>query len=149
MKARLIQDQSDTPKLLCTDGTILNFIESNDVFLILSNFKYITEFSGNDGHWFPKYMDMALYPGKTLAYVTDEFLLVVIDPSTFKDLLSSDSDLNSYVSLAEYAESVNKSQQIIKVFCREGRLPGAKKMGGRWMIPKGTPYPGPPSRRHD
>ena len=43
MKARLIQDQSDTPKLLCTDGTILNFIESNDVFLILSNFKYITE----------------------------------------------------------------------------------------------------------
>jgi len=46
---------------------------------------------------------------------------------------------------------VNRSQELIKVFCRRGRILGAKKLNGqygRWIIPENAPYPVPLSRRH-
>lgn len=148
MKARLVNDGSDTMMLLCSDGSICT-ISDTDLSCLLSHFKNVEEFSGNDGSWLSTCKDMALYPGETLAYVSDDLSLVIMDPRVLCGITSTDSILGPYIDLADYAKKANRSRQIIKVYCREGRLLGAKKIGGSWMIPENAPYPVPPSRRHN
>lgn len=148
MKARLTKDGEGNLKLLCANGSI-----SNSTITVLANFllnhKNAQNFSGSDGDWSSSYGDMAVYPGKTIAYVTDDFNLVISDFSVFESLINETYRVTHYITLGEYAEKVDKSREIIKVLCRQGRLVGAQKMAGRWMIPKDTPYPIPPERQRD
>ena len=146
MIARLVKKLDDQVVLLCKDGSICN--SSVTVLAnFLSKFKDSKNFSGNDGKWSGEYGDMALFPGQTLAYVTDDVLLVIYDFEPFEPIISKSYNISSYISLAEYAEKVDKSNEIVKVLCREGRIVGAQKIGGSWMIPEDAPYPVPPHRR--
>ena len=148
MKARLIiTDDIKEKRLLCTDGSILTPDDAT-LFFILSKFREIGDISGSDGNWGNYCKDMAMYPGETLAYVSDDLSLVIIEPSLLSTLANKDFDAETYIGLVEYAKKYNKSEQIIKVLCREGRIAGARKISGRWMIPENAPYPVAPSRRH-
>lgn len=42
----------------------------------------------------------------------------------------------AYVSVTEAAEMLNLKRNRIGVLCREGRFPGAEKVGTTWIIPR-------------
>lgn len=77
MKARLIRDGSGEVKLLCADGSICN-PDLTVLRSLLFDFRNAS-FSGNEGSWSTLALDMSLVPGETLAYITDDAYLVVID----------------------------------------------------------------------
>jgi excisionase family DNA binding protein len=43
---------------------------------------------------------------------------------------------DKYVTVEEAAELANRKTSLIRVLCRDGRFPGAVKMGNTWIIPK-------------
>lgn len=139
MKARLIRDDSGIVKLLCADGSI-HITDYSTLRLLLIDFKNINSFTGTDGNWSSTSIDMAMHPGETLAYVSDDLSLVIFDSAELVSSLSS-APFDSYISIPEYAKKVDKSIESIKLLCREGRLRGATKVKGRWLIPENTPYP--------
>ena len=146
MKARLLKGQNGKVMILHANGTISN--SSTSVLAnFLINFKEADNFSGNDGMWNVAYRDMSMYPGETLAYIADDFALVLLDFTEFKSLINESATLSNYLPLVEYAKKVDKSVEIIKVLCRSGRIQGAYKIANRWMIPADAPYPVPPPRQ--
>jgi len=149
MKARLIKDDSQRLVLLCSDGTL---IEANDLVLydLLTDFEHAkTLFIDGEKFWNEEYPDMLQYPGDTIAYIADDNSLVLYDFAPFAGLLNVKIETRDYISSTEYAKRHNKSTEIIKVFCRQGRIPGAEKIGRNWMIPSNAPYPVEPARQRD
>ncbi len=46
------------------------------------------------------------------------------------------------VSTSEYATLHNVCEQRVRALCEdEGRIPGARKEGRNWRIPRAAPYP--------
>ena len=134
--------------LLCMNGTIQE--GSMPVLTdFLLNFMGAARFTGTgeDGCWSDSYGDMALYPGDTIAYITDAYNLVIMDFSIFAPLLTETYKENSYISLGEYAALHGRSREMIKDFCQKGRIIGAQKKANRWLIPKDAPYPAMPKHR--
>jgi hypothetical protein len=43
---------------------------------------------------------------------------------------------DKYVTVEEAAKLAKRKASLIRVLCREGRFPGAVKMGNAWIIPK-------------
>lgn len=140
MKARLVKDHKSNVLLLCSDGS---FSYSSLPLLanFILNFKEIEHFNGQDGSWRDTAVDMALYPGETIAIVTDNLELVIYSGEVFGACFESTMRIAAYVTSEMYAEMHDKSKEIVKVYCREGRIPGAQKVGRAWMIPKDAPYP--------
>lgn len=92
--------------------------------------------------WDSEYPEMSSYPGETIAYVTDALHLVIVDFRPFNVLFeASNAALDNLLTVAEYAQLYNKSVEQVKVFCRTGRIPEAKKIGRDWVIPSDAPYP--------
>lgn len=146
MKARLVKGYDSKVKLLCRDGSFSNSSLPLLAYLLI-NFKEIDTFTGVDGNWRETVSDMAFYPGDTLAIVTDDSQLIVYDSGVFRECLESNLVIRSFVTSEEYAKIHNKTPEIIKVYCRNGRIKGAQKVGRAWMIPKDAPYPVPVERR--
>lgn len=140
MKARLVKDRDSNLKLLCKDGSFSNGSLPMLTNLIL-NFKNADDFVGQDGRWRDSVIDMSLYPGKTVAIVTDDSELVIYSGDAFRECFDSTLRTCAYVSVDEYAQMHNKSVEIVKVYCRENRIAGAHKVGRAWMIPREAPYP--------
>lgn len=46
-----------------------------------------------------------------------------------------------YISVADAAALWGISGRMINYYCAEGRIPGAQKIGGTWIIPKDVPKP--------
>ena len=92
---------------------------------------------------------MSLYPGETIAYVTDLLELVVVSFDPFLPLIEKSVQTSKYLSVSEYAKKYDKTNVIIKKYCRCGKIVGAIKKGGCWIIPEDAPYPVPPNRRRD
>lgn len=46
-----------------------------------------------------------------------------------------------YTSTIEAAALWGISGRMINYYCAEGRIPGAQKIGGIWIIPKDAPKP--------
>lgn len=140
MKARLIETKDSQLRLLCEDGTIASCSKVL-LFDFLTNFKTSNFTAGNAGSWDNENPDMVSYPGKTIAYITDTRQLVIYDFAPFSFAVSKSPDFMEYLSTDEYAQLHNVSREIVKVYCRDGRLEGAKRIGNRWAIPETTPYP--------
>lgn len=146
MKARLIKLETDKVALLLSDGA---YIESPSVSVLgtlLFNFKSINEFGleKNAATWTNEYPDLTAVPGKNLAYITDSSQLVIEDIYPFVSIFESVKatvPIEDVLTAAEFAEKHNKSVEQIKVFCRNGRIWGAKKIGRDWVIPAEAPYP--------
>jgi len=142
MKARLIQDAQENTVILCEDGTIAKATNEN-CYLFLTSFSKDKVFSdGTEGRWDLETPDMASYCGTTLAYISDNKQLVISD---FKPFLRF-TPMDRYISSTEYAKMHGVSYELIKLFCREGRIPGAMKVARNWLIPQNAPYPVDPVR---
>lgn len=146
MKARLSKDAHGNVKLLYQNGSYSNGSLPLLANFIL-NFKNIEHFEGKDGSWRESVADMAFYPGETIAIVTDDLELVIYSGDVFSGCFESSLRIGAYVTSEEYAAMHNKTQEIVKVYCREGRIQGAQKVGRAWLIPRDAPYPVPAKRQ--
>lgn len=142
MKARLVKAPDGNVKLLLNDGSFSNADKPLLANLII-NFKKVVHFEGRDGNWRDSVEDMAFYPGETIAIVTDTGSLIIYSGEIFQDSFISYALSTDLVTTEEYAAMHDKSIEIIKVYCRNGRIPGAEKIGRAWMIPRNAPYPVP------
>ncbi len=146
MKARLIKDRSGQVLLLHKNGTY----SKGSVPLLakfITDFKDIDFFDGADGSWRKSVADMAFYPGDTLAIISDDLELIIYSGEAFKECFEESLAVKDFVTSEEYAEMYDKTREIVKVYCREGRIPGAQKVGRAWMIPRNAPYPVPTERQ--
>ena len=55
--------------------------------------------------------------------------------------------MKGYLSIREAAEKWGVSQRRINQYCTEGRIPGAVKMAGVWLVPKGAEKPADKRRK--
>ena len=149
MKARLIKNESGKHMILYSDGSISYCTEDN-LYDFLRNFKHSGRFYGSDGTWkTPLTPDMMIYPGETCAVISDDLNLLIMDFSPFDQFLSEKLNKRNYISAAEYGAKHNRSAEIIKLYCRDGRIPGAKQVGSTWVVPEDAEYPIAPHRRRD
>lgn len=146
MKARLIKNNNDEVVLLLSNGLFIKSPSVSELGILLFNFKSLDEFGleKRAEAWEKEYPDLAAIPGQNLAYITDSLQLVVEDISPFLavfEQVKATVPIESVLTASEYAEKHNKSVEQIKVFCRNGRIWGATKIGRDWVIPKDAPYP--------
>ena len=47
-------------------------------------------------------------------------------------------DINEFISIEEAAEKLNYEKCSVTLLCRQGKLKGAVKIGGRWLVPRET-----------
>ena len=140
MLARLIKDKKGEMCILCSDGTIIA-ADKNALNILLSGFNHIEKLGNGNTFWNKEFPEMSLYPGYEFACVTDTYQLLLSDFSPFKDLFEVDTSVSNMITATEYAKLHGKSTEQIKVFCRNGRILGATKIGRDWMIPANAPYP--------
>lgn len=146
MKARLIKNEAGEIVLLLEKGVYIKHPPISILGILLFNFKSLDEFGLENGAelWINEYPDLMAIPGNNLAYVTDSLQLVIEDVFPFVSVfeqVKATVPVEDVLTAAEYAEKHNKSVEQVKVFCRSGRIWGAKKIGRDWVIPKDAPYP--------
>jgi predicted DNA-binding transcriptional regulator AlpA len=57
-------------------------------------------------------------------------------------------EIDDYVTASEAAKMLGKTSGMIWVLCKDGKLPGAKKMGNAaWLIPRASVESYTPGRR--
>ena len=98
--------------------------------------------------WELDYTEIDEYPGITLAWIDDNHILHITRQNPFSGLLNistnettSELSFIDYITVDEYAKSVGRTGVRVRVLCREGRFPTAIQKGGRWLIPRDTPFP--------
>ena len=151
MKARLILNKNQRLMLLCEDGTIEK-VTDNLLFNFLTRFNREDAFfsNGSQGFWKTEYCpDMTMYPGETVAFIADNKTLIIQDFKPFMPLVEYVEDFKEYISVPEFAARNDKSVEMVKVYCREGRIPGAKKVARNWLIPSDAEYPVEKSRQRE
>jgi hypothetical protein len=52
-----------------------------------------------------------------------------------------------YLTTADYAKIWKVSQRRVAVYCKEGRIEGAKLMGRTWWIPENAKKPEDPRKK--
>ena len=135
MKLRLIK-HNGTMKILCPNGSIMS-VTNEVLFRLMTSFKSVTSFKGQEGFWSAVNADMNEYPGTTLAMVDEKGCLVVCDEAVFKSVLIN----SEFISATEFADKHEKCRATVKRMCSEGRIKGAYKTSSGWLIPKDAPYP--------
>ena len=152
MKGRLIKDTQGDIFLLCNDGAMVSATKEV-LYSLLFDFSTLEKsyWASVDTWKTASIPDMSLYPGETLAFVTEQNQLIIMDSSAFSILVDTSlvTPVHEYISLLEYAKKYDKSKEIIKVYCRNGRISGAIKVGKNWMIPKDAPYPVPSEKQRE
>lgn len=146
MKARLIKNENDEMVLLLANGANIKSPSISDIGVLLFNFKSLDEFGmdKNTETWKIEYPDLVAVPGTNLAYVSDSLQLIIEDITPFVavfEQVKATVPIESVLTASEYAEKHNKSVEQVKVFCRNGRIWGATKIGRDWVIPADAPYP--------
>lgn len=146
LKARLIKSSDNEIMLLLADGVFIKSPSVSVLGLMLFNFKSIGDFGLEEGaeSWKDEYPALTAVPGQNLAYVTDSLQLVIEDITPFLavfEQVKTTVPIEEVLTANEYAEKHKKSVEQIKVFCRNGRIWGAQKIGRDWVIPKDAPYP--------
>lgn len=145
MRAGLFQGEK-TIELLCADGTIISEPTDSNLMYMLTRFKDIEKLTSNsERRWDKEYSEMEDYAGELLAFVNEADELIIWDFKPFKHLLINQNE-EKLLSVSDYAAKVGKSQAIVRRYCANGKLPGAKKItllnnkDGVWMIPD-VPWP--------
>ena len=50
-------------------------------------------------------------------------------------------DTKDLIPIAEYAKQIGKATITVADKCRRGTLPGARKLGRDWFVPRDAEYP--------
>lgn len=141
MKMRIINNNG-TIKILCSDGTII-LNPSHDSFIaaVIQFHKPDDIHGNNDDRWDGEYPEMSMYPGRSMAFVTDMLQLVIDDSAILVQLSAVDNIMDGMLTVAEYSNSVSIGQEQLKKYCKQGRMNGALKKGNLWLIPTNCPIP--------
>ena len=134
MKLRVIEDRK-RKLILCPNGSIMK-ADKDILNKLLTSFKKLKSFKGEEGYWNGETADMENVYGVTLAYVDEMNRLVILSDKLFEI-----EKPVTYITASEYAELHGKSRAIIKRLCAEDRIPGAIKKSTGWLIPEDAPYP--------
>lgn len=54
-----------------------------------------------------------------------------------------------YVPSIEKAKEWGVSQRRVAIYCQEGRIEGAERIGNRWLIPKNSEKPSDPRKQKE
>lgn len=146
-----IVEHSRKIKVLCKDGTI-RYVGREFLQTLLDNIATPEKITGEDGFWEVQVDSMEEYPGKTVAWITDDHILNIVanhpfksrqkkDPGQKEDKPEVKEKLNGYLSLSDYAALHNVHPSRVRVLCRDGRIPGVVKSGVYYFIPTNAPYP--------
>ena len=82
MKLRIIEDRKRR-LILCPNGSIMK-ADTDVLARLLTGFKRLKFFKGDDGYWNTEVADMEHVDGLTLAYVDDANRLVIISDKLFE-----------------------------------------------------------------
>lgn len=134
MKLRVIEQRKEK-LILCPNGSIMK-ADKETLARLLTSFKKLKSFKGEEGYWNGDTADMEDVYGVTLAYVDETNKLVILSDKLFE--LEKPV---TYITATEYAELHGKSRATVKKLCAEGRIEGVVKKSTGWLIPKGSPYP--------
>lgn len=52
-----------------------------------------------------------------------------------------------YISVSDAAEKFNISKRRVQILCEQGRIEGANRMSGVWLIPTNAPKPADARRK--
>lgn len=137
MLGRLVRCHSEM-LFLCSDGTLAE-VDESFLMRIFLGFKQPDLFIGSMGRW-DMYPSMEAFPGETMAFISEDKELVILDSGAFSCIMSK-SYAPDYLTTKEYAMLYGKSIARVKTLCVEGRLPGAIRKGRQWFIPKYAQYP--------
>ena len=143
MIARIVRSKDDKLYLLNKDGTI-STVTISLLKKIFRSFNQIEDISGDNGKWDSISLDMSLFPGETMVFVTEGHQLVITDPWIMNYYLSNENTsvpADNLLTLPEYAKLHDRSVPMIKALCQQGRIAGARKMGRTWVVPASAPYP--------
>lgn len=131
--------------VLLSDGTIKGADKAITTYFLTSfkNIEIVDMFrNGELGRWDSECSKMEQFSGETYGYITDSHDLVIKNWEAFDISLQVNQKIDNLLSVKEYADLHGKSEPMIKVLCREGRLQGAARIGNRaWVIPADCPYP--------
>ena len=136
MKARLVYMSKSYHLLLCSGA--IKKLTLKDARRFIETYDSDIYYTGKRT-WDYDGLTMDDFGGTTVARVLDDGTLAIESPSHFREILYFDGI--EYLSPHDYAERVGRSRQLISRLCREGRIPGARKSGERWLIPEDAQYP--------
>ena len=143
MKAAVISvNGTDEVLMLLPDHTVAKATEERLKSFLL-DFKEMYHMDlfkdGDQGQWDKD--DPLIMKSTTFifAYITDSDELIVYDSMPFQNAFQNKT--STLIDAREYAAKHGKSIEQIKVYCRSGRLKGARLIGKSWAIPEDTPYP--------
>lgn len=134
MKLRVIEDRKRR-LILCPNGSIMK-ADKDALIKLLTGFKKLKSFKGEEGYWNGEIVDMERVYGVTLAYVDETNRLVILSDKLFEVEKSV-----TYITATEYAELHGKSRATVKKLCAEGRIEGVIKKSTGWLIPEDALYP--------
>lgn len=141
MKARLIKINNQECDLYLDNGYMYK-ADNHILTILLRQFQNLDKLLSSEdsySNWSNAYSDISVIPGETAAYVNDSNELVIKSYQPF-DVLWNDIkiDFSDILVCEEYARAVGKSPEQIKQFLRQNRIPGARKIGRDWVIPKSS-----------
>lgn len=141
MKARLIKKNNQECELYLQNGYVYK-ADNHILTVMLRQFQNITELLASENscsNWSDLYSDISVIPGETAAYINDADELVIRNYQPF-DVLWHDVkiDFSDIMVCEEYAQAVGKSPEQIKQFLRQDRIPGARKIGRDWVVPRSS-----------
>lgn len=147
---RIVETENGKLIVLYNDGKY-GKATPNTLMEIFKGIDAVEDMEGEIDGWVLDYDNMEDFPGKTRAYIDEQFILHIYQPNVFERILKPEkapvkketlqSDSVKYLTISEYAKIVDKSPPRIRVLCSEGRFPGAIRKGKLWLIPEGTPFP--------
>lgn len=123
-------------KVCCSNGSVLT-ADEDILRKILTGFEKAGNIKGKDSYWNNSFEHMEDVPGTELAYVDDDFNLVVHDQKLFKNIVTP----AKFITVSEFAEKYNKKDAIVRRMCTDGRISGIAKYGETWLIPADAEYP--------
>ena len=65
--------------------------------------------------------------------------MTVVNAKEFRCILREQAV--EYLTPEQYAERVGRKRAIVVRLCLDHRIPGARQVGARWIIPADAPYP--------
>lgn len=77
--------------------------------------------------------------GELLAEVNKDYKLIIVSPQLLSAVFHAPE--THYLTIDEYAALVGRGRNVVGRMCRNGRIPGARQQGSRWLIPEDAPYP--------
>lgn len=137
MKARIIKAENELKLLLC-NGKIKT-VSTDDIIEFINTYTNKDNYSLEDDYSFDMSKDIENYVGETIVTVSDDYNLTFhSEDFFFKNYIPKKPD---YLTAKQFAEKHNRHFEVIRRYCRSGKIPSAKYENNTWYIPVNASCP--------